>query len=167
MGIYVYTMRKATRRLVLPNGEKVDARYYSYAYKPYYCFIPPKEAKRFEASMNSRAEKAFEDYDNGYVIVGDAGESLEGCYVYRAVRHCTWSDCNEFPGEAVGIIKMKGRLPHVVTKGDWYGFDTPDDREYRTVIKDGKFATEGRFISDKYPIIPGETVDNQGNRIHA
>lgn len=167
MGVYVYTMRKATKKLTLPTGQKVDARFYSYAYKPNYSFSEPREHKRFVGSMERRALDAFDSYDNGYVIVGDQGESLDGAYVYRGVRHATWADCNEFPGEAVGIVTIKGNRAFMFQTTEWAPFQGIPDREYRLVVKDGKIVSEGRFTSDKLPIIVGETVDEQGNRLHA
>lgn len=168
MGTYIYTMRKATRKLILPDGRKVDARFYSYAYKPYWSLASePADHRRLVASMERRAGDAFDDYDNGYVIVGDQGESIDGAYVYRSVQQSTWADCNEFPGEAVGIIKQVGQRAFLFKTTEWYRYDHPNDREYRMVVKDGKIVQEARFISDKTPIIPGVTVDEKGQRLHA
>ena len=168
MGTYIYTMRKRKQVFTLPNGDRAEANLFDYAYKPSYSFFTPARRARIEASMNAAAERAFETYDDGFVIVGgleDGVEGLQGAVVYDNVRSATWADCNEFPGRALGYIDVRNKRCFLVDSLPWYTHTTPNDREYRSIIKDGKATTEGRFISDHVPIIPGETVDEQGQRI--
>jgi len=168
MGTYIYTMRKRKQVFTLSNGDRAEANLFDYAYKPSYSFFASRRRELQEKRLNAAAERAFETYDDGFVIVGgleDGVEGLQGSVVYDQVRSATWADCNEFPGRALGYIEVRNKRCFLVGSLPWYTHTTPNDREYRSIIKDGKAATEGRFISDHVPIIVGETVNDNGERI--
>ena len=137
MGMYVYTLRKKTRKL-----QGVDAHYFGYAYKPSWSWSWNNE-RRHKAMMDrydAAGDAAFEAYEGGPVIVADPGDKdLNGCRVYRNVRSGRWNDCNEFPGEAIGFVKQEGRKLTLVSEHRWRA-TMPNDRTFVEYVKDGKFT---------------------------
>jgi len=108
MGIYVYTLKKASRNIV-DNGKTVKANNFSYAYRL------SSKYDRMISSINSHAERAFESYSGGYIITADVRDehgkcpSLNHRPVYKNLRSDSWTDTGEFPAEYVGYLVKKGR----------------------------------------------------------
>jgi len=136
MGIYVYTLRRKTRKV---SG--VDVRYYSYAYKPSYTFTTSYNLKQRIQRHEKAAKAAFEDYDGGPVMIADADDKdLNGRPVYRKARTPIWHDCDDFPGELIGFIKQDGHKLTLVSEYRWRA-QQPNDRTFVEYIKDGKLAS--------------------------
>lgn len=145
MGVYVYTMRKKTRKV---NG--TDVRFFSFAYKPSYSFCPTgysleRSMQRYDAA----AEAAFADYDGGPVMIADPEDKdLNGARVYRNVKSSIWNDAYEFPGEFIGYIKQNGRKLSLVGEHRWRA-QHPNDRTFVECIKDGKPATRVEMDNER------------------
>lgn len=170
MGAYIYTFRKKQVNVLDLDGRQVKANLFDYAYKPGYSFMPSRRLELLAARMESAAQRAYESYDGqGLVVVGDLDDGqagLRGANVYRAVRSYMWNDCAEFPGTPYGYIELyKGNRLSIVTSLGWEQW-RGTDRESRDIIRDGKFCQEVRCVDDHYPIYPGLTVDDRGNRLH-
>ena len=170
MGAYIYTIRKRQVSVRDLDNRVVKARLYSYAYKPGYCLMPSRSLELLAARMERAAEDAFAAYDgHGLVICGDLDDGqagLKGAYVYTDVRSMMWNDCAEFPGTPYGIIELyKGNRLAIITKTDWEQW-RGTDREARMTVENGKFRQEVRCVDDHYPVYPGLTVDERGNRLH-
>jgi hypothetical protein len=144
MGTYIYTMRKAKQSLLV-DGEPVKANLFDYAYK---CGWNWERANSsLVARLEAAGERAFEEYDGGYVIVGDREKgiaSLHGCVVYRNVKGPFWVDTGTFPGDVVGFVQVKDGRCRLVTATDWWTPCSPNDRDFRQVVKDGKSVQEVR-----------------------
>ena len=128
MGLYIYTMRKKTRKI-----QGVDAHYFSFAYKPCLCHTRKWIYKKYDRE----AKEAFSDYDGGPVILADPGDNLNGARVYRNVRSREWCDCYDFPGDPIGFIKQEGRKLILVSEHRW----KLSDRVCVDCIKEGEFVT--------------------------
>lgn len=148
MGTYCYTMRKRQQGFNLPSGHRAFGRLFSYAYKPSYAFCLAGEHNRRVAALDSAAERAFDTYDGGYVIMGDLEDGVDGlvgAVVYEEVTRCCYYDSSDrFPGKAVGLLELRGRKLHLVTETKW---ETRGDtsREFREVVRDGEHKHEARF----------------------
>ena len=135
MGVYVYTMRRKTRKV---SG--VDVRFYAYAYKPSYSFKTNYSLERSIQRYHAAAEAAFADYDGGPIMIADPdSKDLTGVPVYRNVRIAIWNDMNPFPGEIIGFIKQEDRKLTLVSEHRWRA-QYPNDRTFIEYIKDGQLA---------------------------
>jgi hypothetical protein len=134
MGIYVYTMRKKTRKI-----DGVPANFYSFAYKPSWAGFCAKTYPN-ERRQDAAAERAFSEYKGGPVILGDSDtKDLTGYPVYRKVKAARWTDCYDFPGELIGFIKQEGRKLTLAAEHRFRA-EYPKDRTFVEYIKDGRIA---------------------------
>ena len=122
MGTYVYTFRKATRN-ILVDGVTATVQHLAYAYKPNYSFSTGARYERFVATMESHAQRSFEDYDGGYIIIADVKENgkrpdINGYVVYKGLKRSLWYDSNDHGMEEVGYLKKVGRSYHLIKKGE-------------------------------------------------
>jgi hypothetical protein len=106
MGIYVYTLRKKTVKLLLP--QKVDAHLLAYAYKDWWSWAYDDEEERRRNFIRNNAarhaENAFNAMVSPYVVVGDPGESLQGREVYRDLKSPIWYDTDGITATIVGFV---------------------------------------------------------------
>lgn len=108
MGIYVYSVKKSSRRTVEMDGQKVEAAALTYLYKPFGQF---SHARRYDAPYEaaiSRTDKAWGGQTPDFVVVGDweEGAAVQGEWPKGWV---TWTDCYALPGKTVGHLTRKGR----------------------------------------------------------
>lgn len=100
MGIYVYSMRKATTPIEV-DGEKHIANIFDYAYKvSNNSWYSEDKAYMFRArNTDYLANKAFDharSLEREYVVVGDS--------IYKDVKNPIWYDTGDFPATYVGKV---------------------------------------------------------------
>lgn len=106
MGVYVYSIKKASRRTVEFDGHKVDAAALTFYYKPGTWGFDRTE-RAFEANI-ARLQKAWDGKTPDLIVVGDwkEGACVQGAW---PKGQATWTDCNALPGQTVGHLARKGR----------------------------------------------------------
>ena len=123
MGSYNYTFKKASRNIT-DEGVKTIVQHLSYAYKLSNAWFPEARYVTYCALRDSQAERSFEDYDGGYIVIADVKDedgkisNLEGQKVYKNLQKSYWIDNDDHGMEYVGYLVKKGRsyeLVHAVT----------------------------------------------------
>ena len=129
MGIYIYTLRKASKPIIDNDGNKSKVNFLSYAYKLYNSWTPIPAYDRMTAKYHALADKAYNDYDGGYVVIVDAktdgkATNLDGHNVYSNLYKSDWTDCDDIPMDYVGYLKKVGKSYHLVKAVHKYHTDT-------------------------------------------
>ena len=128
MGSYNYTFKKASRNIT-DEGVKTIVQHLSYAYKLSNAWFPEARYVTYCALRDSQAERSFEDYDGGYIVIADVKDedgkisNLEGQKVYKNLQKSYWIDCNELEMEYVGYLVKKGRSYELVHAVEQYEDD--------------------------------------------
>lgn len=111
MGVYVYSIKKASRRTVEFDGQKTEAATLAFHYKPGIWGFQHME-RAHEASI-ARIKKGWGDETPALVVIGVWKEG--SCVQAWPKGQVTWTDCNPMPGHTVGHLARKGRGWCVVT----------------------------------------------------
>lgn len=112
MGIYVYSIKRSSRRTVEFDGKKVEAAALTYQYKPMTGFRLSRYDVPHEAAM-ARIDKAWGGQTPDLIVVGEwqEGATVQGAWPKGRIA---WTDCYDLPGHTVGHLARKGRGWRVV-----------------------------------------------------
>ena len=115
MGTYVYSLKKASRKIKTKNGV-AKVQHFSYAYKEYFGFWPCKDHNLMVGRVAAQAQKAFSEYDGGYIVRVDVKDrngklnDLDGASVFKNLKHpVMYDDIMDKRMEYVGILHKEGR----------------------------------------------------------
>jgi len=150
MGVYCYSMRSKTMAVTLPDGRKVRANLYSYAYKltSYWKGEPGYNSYQFMVNNTERnADNVFAQPRSGVIILGDPTRDMEDDSVYTDVTASQWWDTDRFPGTLIGFLKRDGRGWRVGDTTKWSTGKVCKDGLWlpyksRSVMVDGKVTRE-------------------------
>lgn len=150
MGVYCYSIRAKTVAITLPDGSKVKANLYSYAYKLSSYWKGDRGYNSYQFMVNNterNADQVFAKPRSGYVIVGDPERDLADDAVYTDVTASQWFDTERFPGRLVGWLVRDGRGWKVTDRTTWSQGKTLRDGLWlpyksRSVMVDGKATRE-------------------------
>jgi hypothetical protein len=111
MGIYVYNVRKSNNVRASFEGREVVVHALTYTCK--HCDLPTetwdkKYAFPYDA-MIARMEMAWGGTRPEFIAIPSDKKFEDGLTVYRWTGGLEWVDCNDLPGEAVGILRKQGR----------------------------------------------------------
>ena len=102
MGIYLYSIRAKTHRLMLPDGNVIDAHEMKFLLNGGSFFI----LRASDRILQSRAEQywAGKMLPKYVVLVGEKGpEAGDRVFEWKGSGPC-WVDCESFPGEEIGEV---------------------------------------------------------------
>jgi hypothetical protein len=145
MGVYIYTLRSKTVSLGVLGLGKVRANLLSYAYK-YTSYWPGergyKSYKFMTENAERNAERAFEAYQGGYVIMGDLDDGLlklEGHSVYTNLQEAVYVDTVKLKANHVGWVGVQGKSLYLSKQTPWRNVtvlsgDTPGPQRQRLVM---------------------------------
>jgi hypothetical protein len=125
MGVYIYTLRSKTVPLSVLGLGKVRANLLSYAYKysNYWRGEPGYKSYTFMTENAERnAEKAFANYQGGYVIMGDLDDGLlklEGNSVYTNLQEAVYVDTVKLKANHVGWVGVQGKGLYLSKQTPW------------------------------------------------
>jgi hypothetical protein len=117
MGTYIYGLKKASRNIRTVDGDLAKVQHYSYMYKQSFSMFPSNQYTRITGLKETRAQHAFEDYNNAYVVRcdekdDDTGKAtdLDYQYVYNNVQKASTDDYDfSEVMDYVGYLKKSGR----------------------------------------------------------
>ena len=140
MGNYLYTMRKATRVIHMPEGGlseivgRIVCNTYEFAYRSSieYRILFDAEKRRRDfivGNAHRTGSEAFEADGSGFVVCGTE-HGMSGCSVYADVTSGLWYDCDRFPGRLVGWLHKEGRKWVVRPYGHWHECQIGTTKEF-------------------------------------
>ncbi len=114
MGVYVYSIKKASRRQVEFDGHKVEAAALTFHYKPCGWGFGKSDAPH-EATL-ARIQKGWDGQTPDLIVVGEwkEGAAVQGAW---PKGKAVWTDCNELPGQTVGHLRRLGRGWEIIKAG--------------------------------------------------
>ena len=150
MGVYCYSIRAKTIAVTLPDGSKVRANLYSYAYKLSSVWRGDYGYNSYRLTVNNterNADQVFAKPRSGVIVVGDPERDLEGDAVYTDVTASQWWDTDRFPGALLGWLERDGKGWRVADRTKWSEGKTLRGEVWlpfksRSVMVDGKATRE-------------------------
>lgn len=147
MGVYIYTLRSKTVALGVLGLGTVRANLLSFAYR-YTSYWPGdrgyKGYKFMTENAERNAERAFEAYQGGYVIMGDLDDGLlklEGHAVYTDLKEAVYVDTVKLKANHVGWVGVQGKSLYLSKQTPWRNVtvlsgDIPGPQRQRLVMDD-------------------------------
>jgi len=112
MGIYVYSIKKTSRRNVEFDGQKVEAAALTFHYKP---FFDDRYDRPYEMALG-RLDRAWANQTPDFVVMGEwkEGATVQSGWPKGKVA---WNDNCELPGQTLGFLTRQGRGWKIVKVG--------------------------------------------------
>ncbi len=100
MGIYLYTLLNKKRQATL-NGQKIELFNFDFRMKLWFHW----SEKNLHEVLKDNADERFLRLNPDYVVLGGFQDGMD---VFKNVKRGFWVDCDKFPGEHVGKLKVVG-----------------------------------------------------------